>query len=296
MHRVRVIRSMVAPKWQLPARALAPSRLVLGHRSVPPISPHQQLRLMTTTLGGAALGTASWAAVMVPFVLIARSLRRRQINKKLQNTLDEVRQLQDQEKRRQVFFDVARRHARNNGARVDLKDTFNREIKDIDELVAKLEEGTSACNLETIGPHNLRYSIQRSMLGKWRLWVAVDAEFDLRPNSDTATPLPESIRTGNKSDNRDLTPPSQIDQDPIIAAVLILLHKKLAATIEGGGHIGVGDEVGVELLFWDTVISLDLRISDGGMHTRTDWVGKIGEKRPSGSGWFIIPIPLFEIF
>lgn len=216
---------------------------------------------MTTTLGGAALGTASWAAVLAPFVLIARSLRRRQINKKLQNTLDEARQLQDQEKRRQVFFDVARRHARNNGARVDLKDTFNREIKDIDELVAELEEGTSACSLETIGPHNLRYSIQRSMLGKWMLWVAVDAEFDARPNSVASASSHEFIGTGNESDNQEITLPSQDVLGLFMKIVLLLMHHKLAASgeatgdeAEGSSHVEAPEEVGIELLFWDTLL------------------------------------------
>lgn len=102
------------------------------------------------------LGAASWAALLAPFVLVVRSLKREQLNKQLQKTLDRARQLRDQEKRQQVFFDVARRHARNNGSRVDLKDTFNREIIDIDGLVAYLKEGTSACSLKTLGPHNSR--------------------------------------------------------------------------------------------------------------------------------------------
>lgn len=88
------------------------------------------------------------------------------------------------------------------------------------------------------------------MLGRWRLWVAVDAEFDLGPNSDTATSSPESIRTGNESDKRKVT--------RIITIVLLLMRQKLAAAIEatgeqaeGSGHIVAPKEVGVELLFWE---------------------------------------------
>ncbi|KAI7780456.1 hypothetical protein LA080_015969, partial [Diaporthe eres] len=114
-----------------------------------------------------------------------------------------------------------------------------------------------------------------------------DAEFDLGPNSDTATSSPESIRTGNESDKRKVT--------RIITIVLLLMRQKLAAAIEatgeqaeGGGHIIAPKEVGVELLFLDTVISLGVSASGRSMRSRTYWVGKIGEKRPSRFEWIII--------
>lgn len=104
---------------------------------------------------------------------------------------------------------------------------------------------------------------------KWRLWVAVDAEFDVRPNSDTATSSPEFIRTGNESGNREVTLPSQVAMNPIIRTVLLLMRQNLVAAVEatgeqdeGGSHIKAGEEVGVELLFWDTVVSLKVSTAD----------------------------------
>lgn len=296
-----MVKSVATARWQL-ATALAPSHLVLGRRSMPSISQHQQLRSVTTTLGGAVLGTASCAAFLAPLVLVARSLRRKQINKQLQNTLDQARELQDHEKRRQVFFDVTRRHARNNGSRVDLKDTFDREM-DVDELLAEIEEGTSACGLKTINPHNFRYSIHTSKLWKWKLWVAVDAEFGVRPDRETSTSSNESNGTGNDGDNREVTLPRKDVLDPFITMVCLLMQRnlRLAASgeatgeqAEGSSHAEVPEKVSVELLFWDAVVSLD--VSTSSMCPRTYWVGKIGERRPSRFGWIIIPIPpLFDI-
>lgn len=132
------------------------------------------------------LETVSWAAILAPLVLITRSLRRKHINKQLQKTLDQASQLQDQQKRRQVFFDIASRYARNNGCRVGLESTLDYEIN-IDALFGNLRANVSACDIKRLGPHNLRFSIQTSKLRKWKVWVAVDADFHVHSDDEASS-------------------------------------------------------------------------------------------------------------
>lgn len=246
------------------------------------------------------LETVSWAAILAPLVLIMRSLRRKHINKQLQNTLDQASQLQDQQKRQQVFFDIVSRYARNNGCRVGLEGTLDYEIN-IDALFGNLGANISACDIKRLGPHNLRFSIQTSKLRKWKVWVAVDADFHLHSDNGASSSSHGPIGTDSGSDNREATLSSQAILDPFIAIVLILMKQRLAAAgnamseqAEGSSHVEVPEEVGVELLFRNTVISLEVITRD--MSPRTYWIGKMGERRPSGFEWIIIPIPsLFDI-
>lgn len=246
------------------------------------------------------LETASWAAVLAPLVLMMRSLRRKQTNKQLQHTLDQAHQLQDQQKRRQVFFDIASRYARNNGCHVDLKGTLDYEIN-IDALVGNLVASTSRCDIRRLDSHNFRYSIQRSKLWKWKVWVAVNADFDVHSDDKASSSSHGPIGTDSGSDNREATRSSQAVLDPFIAIVLILMNQRLAVAgkamseqVEGSSHVEVPEEVYVELLFRNIVISLEVSTRD--MSARTYWVGKMGERRPSGFDWIIIPIPiLFDI-
>lgn len=292
MFRPQMIRIVATSRCQRSATILAPPRLVLRKWSMQPIPKHQQLRSITTTLGGAVLETVSWAAILAPLVLITRSLRRKHINKQLQNTLDQASQLQDQQKRRQVFFDIASRYARNNGCRVGLESTLDYEIN-IDALFGNLGANISACDIKRLGPHNLRFSIQTSKLRKWKVWVAVDADFHFHSDNGASSSSHGPIGTDSASDNREATLSSQAILDPFIAIVLILMKQRLAAA-EGSSHVEVPEEVGVELLFRNTVISLEVITRD--MSPRTYWIGKMGERRPSGFEWIIIPIPsLFDI-
>lgn len=295
-----MIRFVATSRCQRSATILAPPRLVLRKRSMQPIPKHQQLRSITTTLGGAVLETVSWAAILAPLVLIMRSLRRKHINKQLQNTLDQASQLQDQQRRRQVFFDIASRYARNNGCRVGLDGTLDYEIN-IDALFGNLGANVSACDIKRLGPHNLRFSIQKSKLRKWKVWVAVDADFHVHSDDEASSPSHGPIGTDSASDNREATLSNQAVLDPFIAIVLILMKQRLASAgnamseqAEGSSHFEVPEEVSVELLFRNTVISLEVITRD--MSACTYWIGKMGERRPSGFEWIIIPIPsLFDI-
>lgn len=165
MFRARIIKCVVTSRCQQSATRLTPPHLALWERSMQPIPKNQQLRSITTTVGSAVLGTVSWAAILAPLVLIMRSLRRKHTDKQLQITLDQASQLQDQQKRRQVFFDIASRYARNNGCRVGLEGTLNYEIN-IDVLFGNLGASISACDIKLLGPHSLRFSIQKSKLRK----------------------------------------------------------------------------------------------------------------------------------
>lgn len=246
------------------------------------------------------LGTASWAAALAPVVLFMRSLRRKQTNKHLQNNLHQAHQLQDQQQKRQVFFFIASRYARNNGCRVDLKGTLDYEIN-IDALLGNLVANPSACDIRVLGPHNLRYSIQRRKLWKWKVWVAVDAGFDVHSDDKASSSPHRPIGTDSDSDIREATRSSQAVLDPFMAIVLILMKQKLAVAgkdmseqDEGRSHVGIPEEVGVGLLLWNTVISLEVSTRDMSPHTY--WIGKMDERRPSGFEWIIIPIPsLFDI-
>lgn len=264
---------------------------------MPPFPQHQQLRSITTPLGAAVLDMAVLAAVLTPPVLIMRFLRRKNTNKKLQGTLSQAHQLSDREKRRQTFFDVARRYARNNGSAVDLEDRPE-DTTDATGLGAP----THMCNVTTLDQYNVRYSIQRgSLLRKWKVWVAIDAEFDFSTASKTPSSS-SSESTGANGDSDRLPLGVRASREPVTWAAVLLMNSKLseAGRATGGqaegssSHAEVPEEVDIELLFWDTIISLKLNTRT--LSTRTMWMGKIGERRPSRFSWIIIPIPtMFDI-
>lgn len=278
MHPSRITRLVAIPRQQLSTTALAPSHLVLGQMWMPPVPQHQQLRQITTPLGASVLNAAVLTSVLAPPVLIARHLRRKYTNNQLQNALDEARQLQDQEKRRQVFFDVARRYARNNGSRVDLKDTVDYEI-DTDVISGRPDGVTHSSNISILDPHNLRYSVQKSMLGKWKVWVAVDAEFDFGSDND--------------SEDGEVMFWKYAVMDPFTITIVTVLRRKLEEAggpmvplAEDDNHTGAPQEFHFELLCWDRVISIEFNSSE--LWPRDGWVCKVGERRPSKSGWAIM--------
>lgn len=221
-------------------------------------------------------------------------MRRKRINTQLQETLRQARQLQDRDKRQQVFFDAARRYARNNGSRVDLECNPGHTAK-----ARRLGAPTPICGVTTVGPRNLRFEIQTKILRKWKIWVAVDAEFDL-----SAAPEPPSRARGpagaesKDGDGEELTPATRASREPLTWAVAHLMKVELAELArsmyewdDGMRQAALREEVDLEILFWDTVVSLEFDTRE--MVTRTKWVGKVGERRPSQYEWTIIPIPFF---
>lgn len=235
---------------------------------------------MTTPLGDPVVLAA---ALALPALAI-RSIRRRRTDNQLQATLRQARGLQDKDKRRQVFFDVARRYARNSGSRVDLKDTLG-PGRTLD--ATRLGAPTPVCGVAALGPHDIRYSIQRSMLGNWKIWVAVHAEYDLPAAGGPMEPKP--TRAGG--DGEELSPAVRAAREPLTWAVVFLMEHKLAEFCSWSSNAQVPEDVDLELLFWDTAISLEYDTRKA--ITRTKWVGKIGEKPPSRFEWTIIPIPFF---
>ncbi|KAL1858082.1 hypothetical protein Daus18300_010083 [Diaporthe australafricana] len=151
----------------------------------------------------------------------------------------------------------------------------------------------------------MRYSIHKRKLLKWKVWIAVDAEFNAPSDSKASPPPPDS--TGADSDNSQAISVKQILEEPLTKAILLVFRRSLEemrnlanageATGTGGtaevtDHIP--DEVDLEILVWDTVIPLRFNIRSG--EYSTHWVGKIGERRPWKNSWFIIPIPFFFDF
>lgn len=245
---------------------------------------------MTTPLGDPVFLAA---AVALP-VLVIRSMRRKRINTQLQDTLRQARQLQDQDKRQQVFFDAARRYARNNGSRVDLECRPGHTAK-----ARSLGAPTPICSVTTVGPHNLHFSIQSKILRKWKIWAAVDAEFDLSASREPPSPARGPAGADLKDDDgEELTPAVRVSREPLTWAVAHLMKIELAEFArwmyeqdDGIREAALPQEVDLEILFWDTVVSLEFDTRE--MVIRTKWVGKVGERRPSQYEWTIIPIPFF---
>lgn len=133
------------------------------------------------------------------------------------------------------------------------------------------------------------------------MWVAVDADFHLHSDNEAPSSSHGPIGADSASDNREATLSSQDILDPFIAIVLILMKQRLVSAgndmsekAESSSHAEIPEEVDFELLFRNTVISLEVITRD--MSPRTYWIGKMGERRPSGFEWIIIPIPsLFNI-
>lgn len=214
------------------------------------------------------------------------SVRPTCINNGLRTNLQQKRQLQNQEERRQVFSDVARRYAKSNGFSIDLKDSPGRMTD-----ASRLGTHTSLCNGTVLHPYNVRYSIQRSHYSRnWKVWVAVDADFDF---------------SSSAIDGDELLPEMIASQDPILCAVVFWTNQKLMEACKGTDrHTKVGtsrvevpENVELQLLYWDTVIALKLNTCT--QVIRMNWMGQIGEMQPARSETIVLPITrllaLFDI-
>lgn len=150
------------------------------------------------------------------------SVRRTCINNGLRTNLQQKRQLQNQEERRQVFSDVARRYAKSNRFSIDLKDSPGRMTD-----ASRLGAHTSLCNGTVLDPYNVQCSIQRSHYSRnWKIWVAVDADFDF---------------SSSAIDGDELLPEMIASQDPILWAVVFWTNQKLMEACKGTDrHTEVG--------------------------------------------------------
>lgn len=117
---------------------------------------------------------------------------------------------------------------------------------------SRLGAHTSLCNGTVLDPYNVRYSIQRSHYSRnWKVWVAVDADFDF---------------SSSAIDGDELLPEMIASQDPILWTVVFWTNQKLMEACKGTDrHTEVGtsrvevpENVELELLYWDTIISLEL--------------------------------------
>lgn len=150
------------------------------------------------------------------------------------------------------------------GSSVDLKNSPKRTMD-----ARRFGAPTQVCNVTGLNPHNVRYSIQRSNSRNWKVWAAVDAEFDF---------------SSSASDDHEFPPEVIASGEPLLRAVA-WMNQKLAEDCEGtGGHTVVENghvevltsetpkKVDLELLFWDTIISLEPNTRAHYLRTvRTGW-------------------------
>lgn len=226
------------------------------------------------------------AAVVATPVLFVRRWRRRRTNKELEDILSRARGLQDPEKRRRVFFDVAHRFAANNGSPVNFTDSYEHKV-----YLDMVEEPTGACNITAIDPHNFRFAIHRKLF-KWKVWVAVDAELDFSSYHEASSHSRDPTGADNDTDNAQSTLVRRALDEPLTFVIMTIMDEvfaKLRGQAKGSHH--VPDEVDLEILVWDTVIPLNFNTRT--LKAETHWVGKIGDSRPSRRSWVIIPLPFF---
>lgn len=279
MYRSTMIRTLARATVQPSLRTLAHSQTLLGQRLTTPIRQPQQLRSFSVLNA-------------VPY------FGRRRVDRGLKGTLDRALSIEDPEQKQQVFFDVARRFAANNGGSGGLEFkspgatvplSGNRRVAEHLQLDQR-RHANCQCSVKAVGSHNMQYAIDMAEPRRWKVWVAVNAE----------------LRPPKGSGSRTISAQEAVDAGLVSAVVLIVVHacagfqKQLAAVTKeaADGKPGVvsqvPDEIDLELLAWDTVIPLEVETRKWSHSTY--WVEKLGERRPWKNTWFpvIIPIAFFD--
>lgn len=286
-------RPLAIPGWKSNPKGTRLALLYLagGTRSVPPAPQGQRAQsytmMLDSTLG---FSEPSQVADADPPSLVMERLRRMNNNQQLQNILNQARQLQDPRRRQQIFFDVARRYSRKNGSPVD----FDRSLGVAARVnTNELGIATASRSADSLDEHHIRFSFQRRVLGKSRILVAIDGEFDFSGR--------EATRNSNRSKGMDsdggkaMTGPAH---ETLAKAILLSIIKNIrenpwkertAVTHKLDLDLLVPEEIDYELLVWDTVLSFEVNTRT--LDSRTIWMGKLGEDRLPRFGWDVVPLP-----